>query len=393
MNITLPALHAKQSEIAHNPARYKVVDCGRRWGKTRLAVILAMAEMLKGGAVMWVAPSYDKANIGWRLFEELCIQLPMVNVMRGERRITTAAGGWINVLSADSQGGLRGEGASLVIVDECAHVRDFMRVWEQELRPALTDRKGKAVFISTPKGFNHFFELYRLGQTGGDWMSWQIPSSSNPFLDPKELESAAKDLPSLIYRQEYGAEFVQLAGAMFKREWFEIIETLPAMGKQSRHWDLAASQKTQADYTAGVKVGMTDTGDAIIQDVVHGRWDWASLVKVISQTALADGHGVSQTVETTGTQKGMLDLLLAEPSLAATPFRGINPVSDKITRANTWLARAEQHKVKLLRGAWNNAWLDEVCAFPESEHDDMVDGTSGAFTDLADTGFEILFGA
>ena len=191
IEISLPRLHPMQSEIAYHPARYKVVDCGRRWGKTRLAVVLGLSELLKGGATMWIAPSYDKSNIGFRLFEELCSQLPMVTVLRGERRITTAAGGWINVLSADSQGGLRGEGASLVIVDECAHVRDFMRVWEQELRPALTDRKGKAVFISTPKGFIHFFELYRLGQGGGDWMSWQIPSSSNPFLDPKELEAAA----------------------------------------------------------------------------------------------------------------------------------------------------------------------------------------------------------
>jgi predicted phage terminase large subunit-like protein len=79
----------------------------------------------------------------------------------------------------------------------------------------------------------------------------------------------------------------------------------------------------------------------------------------------------------------MLDLLLAEPALAATPFWGITPTIDKIARANTWLARAEQSKVKLLRGEWNAAWLDEICAFPEAEHDDMVDATSGAFAALA----------
>ena len=154
MNITLPPLHPRQAEIAQHPARFRVVCCGRRWGKTRLSVVLGLAELLQGGAVMWVAPSFPKAEIGWRLFEELCVQLPMVKVSRGERRLEIPGGGWLNALSADSEGGLRGEGASLVIVDECAHVRDFMRIWEQELRPALTDRKGRAVFPSTPAGFN-----------------------------------------------------------------------------------------------------------------------------------------------------------------------------------------------------------------------------------------------
>lgn len=389
MNVTLPALHPRQAEIAHSEARFRVVCCGRRFGKTRLAVVLALAELLQGGAVMWVAPSFDKANIGWRLFEELCSQLPMVQVRRGERRIVTPAGDWISVLSADSEGGLRGEGASLVIVDECAHVRDFMRIWEQELRPALTDRKGRAVFISTPKGFNHFFELFRLDEQGGEWKSWQLPSSENPFLDPAELEAARKQLPALVYRQEYGAEFVQLVGAMFFRTYFDIVESCPALTAQARHWDLAASTKTQADYSAGVRIGLDADGIAYVLDCVHGRWEWPALVRVISQTARADGGDVQQSVETAGTQKGMLDLLLAEPSLAATSFRGITPVADKIARANTWLARAEQSKVKLLRGNWNAAWLDEICAFPEAEHDDMVDATSGAFAALATPSWSI----
>lgn len=383
MNVTLPALHSKQAEIAASAARFRVVCCGRRFGKTRLAVVLALAELLQGGAVMWVAPSFDKAMIGWRLFEELCIQLPMVSLKRGERRIVTDSGGWISVLSADSEGGLRGEGASLVIIDECAHVRDFTRIWEQELRPALTDRKGRAIFISTPAGFNHFFDFFRLGESGGEWKSWQMPSSENPFLDPAELESAQLQLPALVYRQEYGAEFVQLSGAMFRRDYFQVVEIVPAMPYQARHWDLAASTKTQADYSAGVRVGLDVEGNAYIVDCVRGRWEWPALVRVIAQTAIADGVSVSQSVETAGTQKGMLDLLLAEPSLAALPFRGITPLVDKIARANGWLARAEQNKVKLVRGEWNAVWLDEICAFPEAEHDDMVDGTSGAFSELS----------
>jgi len=385
MNITLPALHPRQAEIAHSEARFRVVCCGRRFGKTRLAVVLALAELLQGGAVMWVAPSFSKTEIGWRLFEELCVQLPMVTVRRGERRLTVPGGSWLSALSADSEGGLRGEGASLVIVDECAHVRDFTRIWETEIRPSLTDRKGRAVFISTPAGFNHFFELYRLGENGDnpEWKSWQLPSSENPFLDPTEIEAARKQLPALVFRQEYGAEFVQLIGAMFFRTYFEIVERHPALVTQARHWDLAASVKTQADYSAGARIGLDVDGNVYILDCVRGRWEWPALVRIIAQTALADGGDVQQSIETGGTQKGMLDLLLAEPSLAATSFRGITPVADKIARANTWLARAEQNKVKLLRGNWNAAWLDEICAFPEAEYDDMVDATSGAFATIS----------
>ena len=187
----------------------------------------------------------------------------------------------------------------------------------------------------------------------------------------------------LVFRQEYLAEFVQLKGNMFFRTYFEIVESHPGLTVQARHWDLAASVKTQADYSCGVRLGLDADGNAYILDCVRGRWEWPALVRVIAQTALADGSTVQQSVETTGTQKGMLDLLLAEPSLAAVPFRGIAPVADKIARANTWLARAEQNKVKLLRGAWNAAWLDEICAFPEAEHDDQVDATSGAFATIA----------
>jgi len=375
-------MHRAQAEIQSSNARFRVVCCGRRFGKTRLAVLIALAEMLQGGSVLWIAPTHDKAMIGWRLFEELVAQIPGVTVQRGNGRIEYN-GGWIAVRSADTEGGLRGEGLSLVVVDEAAHIRDLERIWQQELRPSLTDRKGRAVFISTPRGFNYFYDLFKMPERDADWQSWQFPSSANPFLDPAEIEAARRELPALVFRQEYLAEFVQLSGAMFRREWFEIVEGAPMLIAQVRHWDLAATSKTSGDYSAGVKVGLAADGTAYILDLVHGRWEWPTLLRIIGQTARADGPGVAQTIETAGVQRGMLDLLHAEPGLADIPFRGVKPLADKIARANTWLARAEQGKVKLLRGAWNAAWLDEVCAFPEAEHDDIVDATSGAFAGLA----------
>lgn len=384
VKVRLPALHPKQAEIAFSPARFRVVCCGRRFGKTRLAVLLALDEALRGGTVMWVAPSFDKAMIGWRLFEELSASLSgLITIKRGERRITTAAGGWISINSADSEGGLRGEGLSLVVVDEAAYIKDLQRIWETELRPALTDRMGRAVFISTPAGYNYFYDLFCMADSDPAWQSWQLPSSENPFLNQSELEEAHKQLPTLVYRQEYEAEFVQLEGALFRREYFSTVEYVPDLERVARYWDLAASAKTLADYSAGVKVGMDKDGIVYVIDCVRGRWEWPALIRIIGNTARGDEPFCTQYVEAVGTQRGMLDLLQAEPVLAGIAFRGVALHKDKVTRANAFLARSEQGKVKLVRGAWNNAWLDEICAFPKADHDDQVDATVGAFSKLA----------
>lgn len=365
-------LYPKQIEIAEDKSRFKVISAGRRFGKTRMCAAVSIKSVLEGGHVMWVGPSYQIAEVGWRAIEFLGKQIPGSHIT--DRRLTIN-NGWIQVRSADSEGGLRGEGLDLLIVDECAHIRNFGAIWEQELRPSLSDRKGGAMFISTPKGFNHFADLFNM--KGDDWRSWQLPTSSNPYIDPDEIEQARKQIPALVFRQEYEAEFVQLAGAMFKREMFLFTDKAPKVSQVSRHWDLAASTKTQADYSVGAKGGMDKDGNVYVLDIVRGRWEWPALIRVIKDTALSDGPEVTQYIETVGTQKGMMDLLTAEPMLAGIAFRGISPTQDKITRAQPVLSRAEQGKLFIVRGAWNGALVDEFCAFPEVEHDDQVDAVSG----------------
>jgi predicted phage terminase large subunit-like protein len=372
--ITLPKLHPQQRVIANDTTRFQVLSCGRRWGKTRLAAAISIKRVLEGGGVMWVAPSYQIAEIGWRSLEYLGKQIPGARTL--DRRLTINSG-WVQVRSADSEGGLRGEGLDLLIVDECAHIRNFGAIWEQELRPALSDRKGGAMFISTPKGFNHFADLFNTHDP--DWRAWQLPTVSNPFIDPAEIEDARKQLPALVFRQEYDAEFVQLAGAMFLRTYFNFADTTPTI-TQTRHWDLAASTKTQADYSVGARGGVDTDGNVYVTDLVRGRWEWPALIRIIRDTALSDGPEVNQSIETAGTQKGMLDLLLAEPALMGIAFRGVTPTADKITRAQPLLARAEQGKLILKRAEWNATMIDEFCAFPEVEHDDQVDAVSGMLT-------------
>lgn len=376
-NVVLPPLHPMQKAIADDPSRFKVLACGRRWGKTRMAVSVAIRDLLEGKRVMWVGPSYQIASVGWRSLEFIGKQLPGVTVKQGERKLIYKEG-WVQIRSADSEGGLRGEGLDLLIVDECAHVRDFQAIWEQELRPALSDRKGRAIFISTPKGYNHFYELFKCELEG--WKSWQMPTYTNPYMDQVEIDVARGQLPDLVFRQEYEAEFVQLAGAMFHREYFEIVETLPKL-KVGRHWDLAASTGTKNDYSVGCKGGVDQDGNVYILDVVRGRWEWPALIRVFKSTALSDD--CPQSVETAGTQKGFLQLLMAEPQLMGISIKGVTPHNDKITRAQPLVSRAEHSKIRLLRGPWNQDFINELCAFPEVDHDDQVDATTGMLLMLA----------
>lgn len=357
--------------------------CGRRWRKTSLASALAIKWISEGQPGFYVAPTYEHTSVAWRFIKGLGSQIPGCDISESHMRLSLGAG-WVQMKSADREASLRSEGPGFVIVDEAAHIKNLQERWEQELRPALSDRKGRAVFPSTPNGLNYFAELFKKAETEPElWAAMQFPSWTNPYLDPAEIEQMRQDMPALVFRQECGAEFVQFAGAMCKREYFGYVDKPPALTAKVRHWDLAASLKTKADRSAGVLIGATDT-DYIILDCVVGRWEWPVLIKIIAETALSDGPDVAQVVESVGTQKGMADILQAEPKLKninIKPGEGGFQRLDKLTRFNPFLARAEQGKVKLLRGAWNNEWLNELCNFTgdNDKQDDIVDATSGAY--------------
>lgn len=381
--VELPPLHPLQQQVADSKARFKVLRCGRRWGKTHFAVLMAFREMLeRGGAVMWVAPSASKTAIGWRLAESIASQIPLVKVLRGERRIVAPNGGWIMFASAESKGGLRGEGLTLAVVDEAAHIRGLDDIWQMELRPALSDRNGGGIFISTPLGHNFFYELWRYAEEklDNEWEGWYFPTWSTGFVSDAEIEKARRGMPELVFRQEFGAEFVQLAGALFRREMFQVVDTVSSIDYAVRYWDIAVSTSNYSDYTTGLKLGHSARdGLYYALDLMRGRWNFPTMLQVIRQTALDDGAWVMQYVEEVGVQRGVSDMLIHDPALAGIPLRGHRPTTDKVLRAQPALAKFERGAVRLLRGGWNSAFIDELCAFPEGEHDDIVDAVSGAF--------------
>jgi len=215
IEIVLPRLHSGgQREVAHSDARFKVLACGRRWGKTRLGSALAIQTALSGKRAWWVAPSYKMAAVGWRGIRQLAQQVPGAIVYKVDRIAIMPGGGWAQVRSADDPQSLRGEGLDLVIIDECAFTKEA--AWVEALRPSLSDRKGGALFISTPKGRNWFWRAYQRGLEGGEWASWTFPTSANPFIAGDEIEAARENLPERIFNQEFLAQFIEDAGSIFR---------------------------------------------------------------------------------------------------------------------------------------------------------------------------------
>ena len=118
--------------------------------------------------------------------------------------------------SADNPQSLRGEGLNYVVMDEAAFMKP--EVWTEALRPSLSDTLGRALFISTPRGRNWFWEQHQRGVRGeADYQSFYFPTSANPHIPAGEIEAARQELPEIIFRQEYLAEFIDDAGSVFRR--------------------------------------------------------------------------------------------------------------------------------------------------------------------------------
>ena len=206
--------HPGQREVHEHTARFKVLAAGRRWGKTRLGVHECLQVAANGGRAWWVAPNYKMSEVGWRPLRRMGIKIG-AEVRRVDRQIVLPNGGEVTVRSADNPDTLRGEGLDYIVLDECAFISQD--AWTEALRPALSDRQGGAMFISTPKRRNWFFRAYQEGLNGNDeWQSWRFPTAANPYIEPAEIEAARKTLPQDVFNQEYLAEFLEGEGAVFR---------------------------------------------------------------------------------------------------------------------------------------------------------------------------------
>ena len=207
-----------QEEVFTDKTRFKVISAGRRCGKSRLAATTLLLEGLNcpaGSAVLYVAPTNGQARqIIWNVLLDLGRDVIAASHVNNQD-ITLVNGAVIYVRGADRPDTLRGVSLTYAVLDEVADIKP--EAWEQVIRASLSDKKGRAMFIGTPKGRNWFFDLYKLGQNGEDedWKSWHFTTKDNPLIDPKEIESAKKTLSSFAFKQEYMASFDNAGSDIF----------------------------------------------------------------------------------------------------------------------------------------------------------------------------------
>jgi PBSX family phage terminase large subunit len=210
-------LHPTQKPVALDPHRFRVLCCGRRWGKTTLAI-----DQMKGRAsipnsrIAYIAPTYQQArDIAWEQLKRECTKAAeTINESRLEIKLVN--GSLIVLRGWESIETLRGQKFDLVVLDEVAMMRNFMLHWQEVIRPTLTDTKGEGLFISTPKGFNHFYDLFNLEGKDEDFKSFHFSTLDNPHIPPEEIEKARQELPEDRFAQEYLADFRKTEGLVYK---------------------------------------------------------------------------------------------------------------------------------------------------------------------------------
>jgi len=211
-------LHLGQAQVRESPARFKVVACGRRWGKTELGKTLLLDQALQHRArSWWLAPTYQTASQVWRDLKTSLRKMPGIAISESERRIDTAVGGMMAVRSAYYPDNLRGEGLDLAVLDEAAFME--ARIWPEIVRPMLVTSRGGAIFLSTPFGRNWFWDLYRSGldPEQPEWQSFHFSTADNPMIDAAELESIRQMTAPHVWRSEYEARFSDEGGQVFRR--------------------------------------------------------------------------------------------------------------------------------------------------------------------------------
>lgn len=210
-------LHPTQKPVALDPHRFRVLCCGRRWGKTTLAI-----DQIKGRAsipnsrIAYVAPTYQQArDIAWEHLKKDCREAShSINEARLEIKLVN--GSLIILRGWESIETLRGQKFNLIVLDEVAMMRNFWLNWQEVIRPTLTDEKGEVLFISTPKGYNHFYDLYNLEETDEDFKSFHYSTYDNPFIPPEEIDKAKEQVTEDRFAQEYMADFRKTEGLVYK---------------------------------------------------------------------------------------------------------------------------------------------------------------------------------
>ena len=380
-------LHPAQLEIFNSTARFKVVSAGRRFGKSRLAAWILIIKALQSESkdVFYIGPTFQQAkDIMWNMLKELLHDTDLIETTHENTATMKLVNGRrISLKGSDRPDTLRGVGLAYVVLDEYASMK--VEVWEQIIRPTLADVKGGALFIGTPAGKNHFYDLYLAADKDEDWESFQYTSTDNPLIDPEEVEVARRTMSTQAFRQEFEASFVSFTGGIFKNEWIKYDDEEPEDGNFVIAVDPAGYESVEKER--GIKGSKLDeTAIAIVKicadrwwvkDILHGRWGIKETATKILQAAI-ENQATTVGIESGALKNAILPYLEDEMRsqgrwvVITDVTHGGKKKADRITWSLQ--GRMEHGKIKFNKGAWNRPFESQLLEFPTSgTHDDMVD--------------------
>lgn len=285
MNVQLFKPHTKQREcinrITESNAKFIIIDCGRQFGKSLLAINLLLKWNLEtpNAVSFWVSPIYSQAK---KVFDEIVKALTptglIQNTNRSEVWVKFINGSTIHFKSGEKPDNLRGYTLDFLVMDEAAFMRD--NIWDEILRPATLVRGKHILFISTPKGKNYFYNLYMRGisEEYPEYLSLKYTSYDTPFITEAEINEAKNTLPTDIFNQEIMAEFIEDGGEVFRNystsqiinKW---IEPLP-----SERYYAGIDLGRQNDFTV---VTIVNNFNQVCYVYRERRNEWVNIVDTI----------------------------------------------------------------------------------------------------------------
>ena len=375
-----------QQEVYDDPVRFKVVAAGRRTGKSRLAAwkMVINALSLERCQVFYVAPTQGQArDIMWQTLLELANPV-IASAHVNNLQMKLINGSTINLKGADRPETMRGVSLKYLVMDEYADMKP--EVWEQILRPALADKKGGALFIGTPMGRNHFYDLYTYATVSDDptFKGWHFTSYDNPLLDPEEIKAAEKSMSTFSFRQEFMASFEAQGSELFKEDYIKWSEEEPKEGEYYIAVDLAGfadvqkvTTKTKRLDQTAIAVVKAGTEGWWVANILHGRWGVEETARKIFE-AVRDYRPIAVGIEKGALKNAVYPYLNDLMKRNQTFFRveelthGNKKKTDRIVWALQ--GRFEHGNITLNKGSWNSQFLDELFQFPNQlVHDDLID--------------------
>ena len=200
-------LNNTRREILNDPARFKVLVCGRRWGKTVLSLMYLMKDKFEPNERRWfITPTYRQGKmIVFPILRQMFSTFDNAKLNESEMSVVFNNGAELAVKGADNENNLRGVELTKCVMDEMAYIKPH--VWEEIIMPMLATTQGECLFIGTPNGYDAMYDLYMKGQSEPEWKSWQFTTLEGGFVPEDEINLAKRTMDEIVFKQEFEGSF------------------------------------------------------------------------------------------------------------------------------------------------------------------------------------------